>query len=86
MAIGQAVDKLGPAATRCSRCSSMSIPTATRAAHLADYVPFFHSRLLGLTGDAAQIRHAARLYRSFTPRSQSTGAAEYTVIIQVSSI
>jgi cytochrome oxidase Cu insertion factor (SCO1/SenC/PrrC family) len=54
-------------------------PNRDTPAHLADYVPFFHSRLLGLTGDAAQIRDAARFYRVYYAKVAIEGAAEYTV-------
>ena len=52
-------------ATPCSRCSSPSIPNATRAEHLAEYVPMFHPRLIGLTGGAEAIRKAADAYKVY---------------------
>ncbi|MBT1510226.1 SCO family protein [Bradyrhizobium sp. SRL28] len=79
MAIGQAVDKLGPGGDAVQPLFVTVDPDRDTPAHLADYVPFFHSRLLGLTGDAAQIRHAARLYRVFYAKVAIEGAAEYTV-------
>jgi len=42
-------------------------------------VPFFHPRLLGLTGDAAHIRDAARAYRVYYAKVVTDGAAEYTI-------
>jgi cytochrome oxidase Cu insertion factor (SCO1/SenC/PrrC family) len=63
---------------RYSCYSSLSIPTAIRL-RISLTMPFFHSRLLGLTGDAAQIRDAARLYRVFYAKVAIEGAAEYTV-------
>ncbi|KRR14482.1 electron transporter SenC [Bradyrhizobium jicamae] len=79
MAIGQAVDKLGPGGDAVQPLFVTLDPDRDTPAHLADYVPFFHSRLLGLTGDAAQIRDAARLYRVFHAKVAIEGAAEYTV-------
>jgi len=79
MAIGQAVDKLGPGGDAVQPLFVTVDPERDTPAHLADYVPSFHSRLLGLTGDAAQIRDAARLYRVFYAKVAIKGAAEYTV-------
>jgi protein SCO1/2 len=79
MAIGQAVDKLGPGGDSVQPLFVTVDPDRDTPAHLADYVPFFHSRLLGLTGDAAQIRDAARSYRVFYAKVPIEGAAEYTV-------
>ena len=79
MAIGQAVDKLGPDGDAVQPLFVTVDPDRDTPAHLAEYVPFFHSRLLGLTGDAAQIRDAARLYRVYYAKVAIEGAAEYTV-------
>jgi protein SCO1/2 len=79
MAIGQAVDKLGPAGDAVQPLFITVDPDRDTPAHLADYVPSFHSRLVGLTGDAAQIRDVARLYRVFYAKVAIEGAAEYTV-------
>ncbi len=79
MAIGQAVDKLGSAGDAVQPLFVTVDPERDTSAHLADYVPFFHPRLLGLTGDAAQIRNAARLYRVYYAKVAIGGAAEYTV-------
>ncbi|MEH2499959.1 cytochrome oxidase Cu insertion factor (SCO1/SenC/PrrC family) [Bradyrhizobium sp. AZCC 1678] len=79
MAIGQAVDKLGPGGDAVQPLFVTVDSDRDTPAHLADYVPFFHPRLLGLTGDAAQIRDAARLYRVFYAKVPIEGAAGYTV-------
>jgi cytochrome oxidase Cu insertion factor (SCO1/SenC/PrrC family) len=79
MAIGQAVDKLGPGGDAVQPLFITVDPDRDTPAHLADYVPFFHPRLLGLTGDDAQVRDAARLYRVFYAKVAIEGAAEYTV-------
>lgn len=79
MAIGQVVDKLGPGGDEVQLLFVTVDPDRDTSAHLADYVPFFHSRLLGLTGDAAQIRDAARLYRVYYAKVAIEGTAEYTI-------
>lgn len=55
-----------PRARRCSRC-------------VAKYVTFFHPRLIGLTGSAAQIRKAASAYRAYFAKVAISGGNEYTV-------
>jgi cytochrome oxidase Cu insertion factor (SCO1/SenC/PrrC family) len=79
MAIGQAIDKLGPAGEGVQPLFVTVDPERDTAAHLAEYVPFFHPRLLGLTGDAAHIRDAARAYRVYYAKVVIDGAAEYTI-------
>jgi cytochrome oxidase Cu insertion factor (SCO1/SenC/PrrC family) len=53
MAIWQAVDKLGSGGDEMQPFFVTVDPDCDTPAHLADYVPVFHSRLLGLTGNAA---------------------------------
>ena len=79
MAIGQAIDKLGPAGEGVQPLFVTVDPERDTAAHLAEYVPFFHPRLLGLTGDTAHIRDAARAYRVYYAKVVIDGAAEYTI-------
>jgi len=79
MAIGQAIDKLGSAGQGVQSLFVTVDPERDTAAHLAEYVPFFHPRLLGLTGDAAHIRDAARAYRVYYAKVVTDGAAEYTI-------
>ncbi len=40
-------------------------PERDTTAHLADYVPLFHPRLIGLTGSAEQIRRVALAYKVY---------------------
>ena len=40
-------------------------PERDTAVHLADYVPLFHPRLIGLTGSAEQIRRVALAYKVY---------------------
>ena len=79
MAIGQAIDKLGPAGEGVQPLFVTLDPERDTAAHLAEYLPFFHPRLLGLTSDAAHIRDAARAYRVYYAKVVIDGAAEYTI-------
>lgn len=65
LVIGQAMDELGPLADRVQPLFVTVDPARDSAAALADYVPSFHPRLVGLTGDEAQVRAAAKAYRVF---------------------
>jgi protein SCO1/2 len=79
MAMGQAIDKLGAAGDAVQPLFVTVDPERDTAAHLADYVQSFHPRLIGLTGDAAQIRDAARAYRVYYTKVDLGAGAEYTV-------
>ena len=46
--------------------------------HLKDYVAMFHSRFIGLTGDAAAIHEAARAYRVYYAKVELP-KSDYTV-------
>ena len=67
--MGLAVDRLGPAGDAVQPIFITVDPERDTAEHLKDYVAMFHSRFIGLTGDAAAIDEAARAYRAITPRS-----------------
>jgi len=79
MAIGQAIDKLGPAGEEVQPLFISVDPERDTAAHLAEYLAFFHPRLIGLTGDAAHIRDAARSYRVYYAKVVIGGTADYTI-------
>jgi protein SCO1/2 len=79
MAIGQAIDKLGPAGEAVQPIFVTVDPERDTAAHLAEYVPFFHPQLIGLTGDAEHVRDAARAYRVYFAKVAIGYAAEYTI-------
>ena len=59
------MDALGPLADRVQPLFVTVDPARDTAAALADYVPSFHPRLVGLTGDEAQVRAAAKAYRVY---------------------
>lgn len=44
---------------------------------LGDYVPQFHSRMVGLTGSPAEIAAVAKSYRVYYQKSVDPGATEY---------
>ena len=66
--IGLALDKLGPAADGVQPLFITVDPERDTAQHLADYVPMFYPRLIGLTGGAAAIHNAAEAYRVYYAR------------------
>ena len=47
--------------------------------HLKDYVPMFHPRLIGLTGEAAAIRSAADAYKVYYAKVPNERGDDYTV-------
>jgi protein SCO1/2 len=63
--IGLAVDGLGTGADAVQPLFITLDPERDTAAHLADYVPLFHPRLIGLTGSTEQIRHVALAYKVY---------------------
>jgi protein SCO1 len=63
--IGLAVDGLGAGAEAVQPIFITLDPERDTAAHLADYVPLFHPRLIGLTGGAEQIRRVALAYKVY---------------------
>jgi protein SCO1/2 len=63
--VGLAVDGLGVGAEAVQPLFITLDPERDTAGHLADYVPLFHPRLIGLTGDAEQIRRVALAYKVY---------------------
>ncbi len=64
-AIGQTLDKLGAEADSVQPIFITVDPERDSAQHLAEYVPMFHPRLIGLTGSAEAIRKAADAYKVY---------------------
>lgn len=54
-------------------------PERDTAEVLAKYVPAFDARFLGLTGDAAAIRRAAKEFKIFYEKRQGSAPGAYTV-------
>ena len=76
--IGLALDSLGEAAERVQPLFITVDPARDTAEHLKDYVPMFHPRLIGLTGDAAAVHAAAAAYRAYYAQVPLKGD-DYTV-------
>jgi cytochrome oxidase Cu insertion factor (SCO1/SenC/PrrC family) len=62
--IGLAIDQLGKAGEEVQPLFVTLDPDRDTPQHLANYVPLFHPRLVGLTGDASSIRQAAPCVQS----------------------
>jgi len=67
-AIGLALDKLGADGDSVQPLFITVDPERDTAEHLAEYVPMFHPRLIGLTGSAEAIRKAADAYKVYYAR------------------
>jgi protein SCO1/2 len=79
-AIGQALDKLGADAAGVQPLFVTVDPERDTAKHLADYVPMFHPRLIGLTGSPEAIRKAAEAYKVYYAKVPlAKDAGDYTV-------
>jgi cytochrome oxidase Cu insertion factor (SCO1/SenC/PrrC family) len=78
-AIGLALDKLGNDAGSVQPLFITVDPERDTAEHLAQYVPLFHPRLIGLTGTAEAIRKAADEYKVYYAKVPLDKADDYTV-------
>lgn len=76
--IGLAIDQLGKAGEEVQPLFVTLDPDRDTPQHLADYVPLFHPRLIGLTGDPSSIRQAARAYKVYYAKIPTAGD-DYTV-------
>ena len=77
-AIGLALDRLCPDGDQVQPIFITVDPERDTASHLADYVPMFHPRLIGLTGSADAIRKVADAYKVYYARVPQD-AGDYTV-------
>ncbi|WP_420966778.1 SCO family protein [Bradyrhizobium sp. B120] len=78
-AIALALDKLGPDGDQVQPIFITVDPERDSAAHLAEYVPLFHPRLIGLTGSFDAIRKVADAYKVYYARVPLKDAGDYTV-------
>jgi cytochrome oxidase Cu insertion factor (SCO1/SenC/PrrC family) len=76
--IGLALDQLGQAADEVQPLFITVDPERDTAEHLKEYVPLFHPRLIGLTGDTSAIRATADVYKVYYEKV-FTKADDYTV-------
>lgn len=77
--IGLALDQLGTAGERVQPLFVTVDPERDTPQHLAEYVPLFHPRLVGLTGEAAAIRAAADAYKVYFAKVPNQRGDDYTV-------
>ncbi len=77
--MAHAVDALGPDGDQVTPMFFTVDPERDTVAALADYVSFFHPRMVGLTGTLAQTDAAARAWRVFYRKVESDSATEYLV-------
>ncbi|MEA2866552.1 MAG: hypothetical protein QOE39_1267 [Bradyrhizobium sp.] len=79
-AIGQTLDKLGRDGERVQPLFVTVDPERDTAQHLAEYVPLFHPRLIGLTGSPDAVRKAADAYKVYFAKVPiGKEANDYTV-------
>lgn len=79
-AIGLALDKLGADAAGVQPLFISVDPERDTAEHLAEYMPLFHPRLIGLTGSADATRRAADAYKVYYAKVPlGKDGADYTV-------
>lgn len=76
--ISRTLDQLGAAGEIIQPLFVTLDPERDTPSHLAEYVPLFHPRLIGLTGSTEAIRQAADAYKVFY-RKVETGVGDYTV-------
>jgi cytochrome oxidase Cu insertion factor (SCO1/SenC/PrrC family) len=76
--IGRAVDALGRDGDAVQPLFITLDPERDTAAHLAEYVPLFHPRLIGLTGRAEEIRKVALAYKVYYAK-YPPGSSDYVI-------
>ncbi|MCY4478638.1 MAG: SCO family protein [Rhodospirillales bacterium] len=77
--MGQAVDELGELGEEVQPLFVTVDPVRDTVEYLADYVPSFHPRLVGLTGSDEQIHAAARAYRVYYRLNEPDEDGNYLV-------
>lgn len=78
--IGLAMEQLGDDAKNVQPLFITLDPERDTADHLAQYVPLFHPRLIGLTGSIESVQKAADAYRVYYKRvATGTKPDDYTV-------
>ena len=77
--MGQAIDELGDLGEEVQPLFVTVDPARDTVEYLADYVPTFHPRLVGLTGSEEQIHDAAKAYRVFYRLNEPDEDGSYLV-------
>jgi protein SCO1/2 len=78
-AISAAVDLLGAAGEAVQPLFITVDPARDTAEHLAGYIPLFHPRLIGLTGQPGEIRRVARAYKVYYAKVRESGGRDYAI-------
>lgn len=78
MAIGTALDRLGPAAAGVQPVFITLDPERDDAV-MAEYLAAFHESFIGLTGDAAAIRETANAFSVYFQRIEGVGEGDYAI-------
>ena len=77
--IGLALDQLGAAGQKVQPLFITVDPERDTVEHLKDYVPLFHPRLVGLTGEADAIRRVARAYKVYYAKVVLPDSPQYAM-------
>ncbi len=72
-----ALDELGEAGAAITPLLITVDPERDTVAQLAQYVPLFHERLVGLTGSPEQVTRAAKAYRIYYARREDQANSDY---------
>ncbi len=78
-AMASVLDLLGDAGQAVQPLFITVDPERDTPGHLANYVPLFHPRLVGLTGEASVIRQVARAYKVYHAKVILEDASEYAI-------
>jgi protein SCO1/2 len=76
-AIAQAIDQLGPVGDAVQPLFITVDPKRDTPEQLANYVPLFHPRLIGLTGSPADIRRVAHGYKVYFAKAPQASMSAY---------
>ena len=77
--IGLALDQLGPEGDKVQPLFITVDPERDTAEHLKEYLPLFHPRLIGLTGDAAAIGAVADAFKVYHVKVPNKQGDDYTI-------
>jgi cytochrome oxidase Cu insertion factor (SCO1/SenC/PrrC family) len=76
-AMAEAVERLGDDGARVQPLFITIDPARDTVAHLSDYVPLFHLRLVGLTGTVEEVTRVATAYKAWFRRVDTADATDY---------